>query len=79
MKSDPMAYAEYLYSDPAFTVGSLFEYLAANNTFTMADLYTVTLASNEALRWADFDTDIVHPLNGYTLSLIHISEPTRPY
>lgn len=32
----------------------------------MADLYTITLVSGTVLRWADFDGDVAHPVNGKT-------------
>lgn len=44
----------------------LLAHLQAGGPFVMADLYTVTLASGEAFHWADFDQDVVHPVNGYT-------------
>lgn len=39
-------------------------HLATGGPFLMADLYTVTLASGEVLRWADFDTDLEY--NGWS-------------
>lgn len=41
---------------------------AVGGPFTMADLYTIHTSSGAVLRWADFDSDIVHPVNGFTYS-----------
>jgi len=43
-------------------------HLAAGGPFIKGDLYTITLVSGEILRWADFDSDITHPVSGYVYS-----------
>jgi uncharacterized phage protein (TIGR02218 family) len=43
-------------------------HLQGGGPFTMADLYTITMASGAVLRWTDFDVDIVHPTSGQTHS-----------
>ena len=60
MKSDAAAYCAWLYGEPDYTEGGLFDHLASGGPFIMADLYTITLASGEVLRWADFDADLEH-------------------
>lgn len=60
MKSDPTAYCAWRYFEPDYVEGGLFDYLGTGGPFVMADLYTITLASGEVLRWADFDADIEH-------------------
>ena len=47
----------------------LIAHLASGGPYLMADLYTLTPAGGAALRWADYDLDIVHPGNGYTYSI----------
>jgi uncharacterized phage protein (TIGR02218 family) len=46
----------------------LVAHLAAGGPFVMGDLYTIALTSGQVLRWADFDSDITHPGNGYVYS-----------
>ena len=58
MKSDPEAYCEAGCLEPGYVEGSLYDYLRGGGPFLMTDLYTITLASGEMLRWADFDADI---------------------
>lgn len=41
-------------------------FLQANRSYLMADLYTITLASGQALRWVDHDRDVT--ANGWTHS-----------
>jgi len=47
---------------------TLLTHLQGGGPFTMADLYTVTMASGTILRWTDYDVDITHPVTGYTHS-----------
>lgn len=58
MKTDAAAYCAWLYGESDYTEGGLFDHLNSGGPFVMADLYTITLASGEVLRWADFDVDL---------------------
>lgn len=46
--------------------GPLLALMQGNNTFTLADLYTITLSGGTILRYTDFDVDLVYGGNTFS-------------